>query len=92
MNKTRPLTVAAATLAVAAVLSLPGCAKPFSSPAEQASVRALEVTYPPLAAAAYRDIDARLLAGEINEAGADLLRERVYEHGQTIATMRAGGQ
>jgi hypothetical protein len=84
--------IALLTVAVIGLSSLNGCTKPFGSPAEQAAVRALEATYPPIAASAYRDIDARLLAGEINEAGAALLRERVYEHGQTIATMRTGGE
>jgi len=86
MPKTLALTVALCGLL------LTGCSKPFDSPAEQAAIRTLEATYPPLASSAYRDIDARLLSGEINEAGAALLREQVYEHGQTIATMRTGGQ
>ena len=91
MNR-RPVTVAAATLAVGAAVLLSGCSGPFQGPSEQAAVRALELTYPPLAASAYRDIDARLAAGEINEAGADLLRRQVEAHGQTIATMRSGGR
>lgn len=91
MNK-RLATVAASTLAVAAAVLLSGCAGSFQAPEEQLAVRALELTYPPLAASAYRDIDARLAAGEINEAGAELLREQVGAHGETIATMRTGGR
>lgn len=91
--KTRNLTtVSALTLAMGAACFVGGCSGPFQDPTEQGAVRALELTYPPLAASAHRDIDARLAAGEINEAGANLLRSQVDAHGETIATMRTGGR